>query len=164
MTEREDDILLARMRVLEEEARARRYNQLAEFVPFSPQAEFIKLGATKTERAFIANNQGGKSHVGAIELAAHLTGRYPKSWEGKRFERPIRAWAAGVSALAVRDIQQKKLFGQPGTEPGSGRGVDDGGGFRCPRQRDEANAIIQSLDAERATARRRKRTVVSLDA
>ena len=26
----------------------------------------------------------------------------------------------GVSALAVRDTQQKKLFGPPGTEPGSG--------------------------------------------
>jgi phage terminase large subunit-like protein len=120
MTQREDDILLSRMRVLEEEARARRYNQLAEFVPFAPQAEFIKHTADKREIAFIASNQSGKSHCGAIMTAAFLTGIYPKGWNGRRFDRPVRMWACGVSALAVRDILQKKLFGQPGTEPGSG--------------------------------------------
>ena len=120
MSKEEDRILRERLAVLEAEARSRRYNQLAEFQPHPPQAEFISLGATKRERAFIASNQSGKSHVGAIETAAHLTGRYPKSWTGRRFDRPVRAWACGVSALAVRDIQQKKLFGPPGTEPGSG--------------------------------------------
>ena len=115
-----DRILRERLAVLEAEANQRRYNQLAEFQPYAPQEQFITLGATKSERAFIASNQSGKSHVGAVEVAAHLTGRYPKSWSGRRFDRAVRVWACGVSALAVRDIQQKKLFGPPGTEPGSG--------------------------------------------
>jgi phage terminase large subunit-like protein len=120
MSKDEDRILRDRLKVLEAETASRRYNQLAEFQPHPPQKEFITLGASKRERAFIASNQSGKSHVGAIETAAHLTGRYPKSWTGRRWDRPVRMWACGVSAQAVRDIQQKKLFGQPGTEPGSG--------------------------------------------
>lgn len=116
----EDRVLRERLSVLEAEARQRRYNQLAEFVPHEPQAQFIALSAIKREIAFIASNQAGKSHCGATMTAAWLTGRYPKSWTGRRFDRPVRMWACGVSALAVRDIQQKKLFGPPGTEPGTG--------------------------------------------
>ena len=120
MSKRDDDVLLARMRVLEEEARARRYNQLAEFQPHPPQREFIKHTADKRETAFVASNQSGKSHCGAIMTAAFLTGIFPRGWEGRRWDRPVRMFAAGVSGLAVRDILQKKLFGPPGTEPGSG--------------------------------------------
>jgi phage terminase large subunit-like protein len=120
MSKEEDRVLRERLAVLEAEARQRRYNQLAEFQPHPPQAEFIALGATKRERAFIASNQSGKSHVGAIETAAHLTGRYPNSWNGRRFDRPVRMWSCGVSGMAVRDTPQVKLFGPVGTEPGSG--------------------------------------------
>jgi phage terminase large subunit-like protein len=120
MSASEDRILKDRLAILEAEAKQRRYNQLAEFTPFPPQEQLISLGVTKRERAFIASNQSGKSHVGAVETAAHLTGIYPKSWTGRRFDKPVRVWACGVSAMAVRDIQQKKLFGPPGTEPGTG--------------------------------------------
>ena len=48
-----------------------------------------------------------------MEQAYHLTGLYPSDWEGKRFEKPVRAWAAGVTGESTRDIVQAKLFGPP---------------------------------------------------
>ena len=43
----------------------------------------------------------------------HLTGQYPAWWGGKRFDQPIRAWAAGVTGESTRDVVQAKLFGPP---------------------------------------------------
>ena len=39
----------------------------------------------------MAANRVGKSYVGAMEMAIHLTGEYPKWWKGKRFKEPIKA-------------------------------------------------------------------------
>lgn len=72
---------------------------------------FFEAGAVHKERAFIAGNRVGKTIAGAYEMACHLTGRYPHWWVGKRFDKPIKAWAAGVSNEATRDILQKELVG-----------------------------------------------------
>jgi phage terminase large subunit-like protein len=69
-----------------------------------------------------AGNQLGKSDAGAYETALHLTGRYPPDWKGRRFDRPIRAWAAGESTVAVRDIMQSKLCGRAGVTDEFGTG------------------------------------------
>ena len=53
----------------------------------------------------------------------HLTGLYPPDYIGRRWSRPIRAWAAGESSLAVRDILQAKLCGAPGVEGSLGTGL-----------------------------------------
>jgi hypothetical protein len=66
------------------------------------------------ERLLIAGNQNGKTHIGAYEAACHLTGLYPDNWKGRRFDRPTRGWIAGETSLVVRDVQQKKLCGEPG--------------------------------------------------
>ena len=57
--------------------------------------------------------------VGGYELTMHLTGDYPDWWVGRRFDHPIRAWAAGDTSQTVRDIIQTKLLGPPG-EYGTG--------------------------------------------
>lgn len=49
--------------------------------------------------------------VGGYETALHLTGLYPHWWEGKRFDRPMIAWAAGTKSLKVRDVNQRILLG-----------------------------------------------------
>lgn len=60
----------------------------------------------------LAGNRVGKSEgVGGYELALHLTGQYPSWWPGRRFKKPIRAWAAGDTSVTVRDILQYKLLG-----------------------------------------------------
>lgn len=62
----------------------------------------------------MAGNQLGKTVAGAYEMAMHLTGQYPEWWEGKRFEKPIAAWAGSVSTLATRDTVQRLVCGRPG--------------------------------------------------
>jgi phage terminase large subunit-like protein len=52
--------------------------------------------------------------VGAYETSLHLTGQYPYWWEGRRFNGPISAWAAGKDSKTVREIIQLKLFGPVG--------------------------------------------------
>jgi|SRR5712692_6569900 len=56
---------------------------------------FLRAGRDHRERLFLAANRIGKSDLGAFEVACHLTGEYPKWWEGRVFTRPVRAWAAG---------------------------------------------------------------------
>lgn len=75
--------------------------------------EFHAAGAQHRERLLQAGNQVGKTWCGAAEVAMHLTGRYPDWWEGRRFERPIRAWAASVTSQATRDNPQQRLLGPP---------------------------------------------------
>ncbi len=82
--------------------------------------EFFEAGSTKNERLFMAANRVGKSEgVGAYECALHLTGNYPDWWKGRRFARPIAAWAAGKDAKTTRDIIQLALLG-PGPQYGTG--------------------------------------------
>ncbi len=89
--------------------------------------EFFAAGAKYRERAFLAANRVGKTEGGGgYELTCHLTGLYPDWWEGKRFERPISAWAAGVSNETARDILQAKLLAPSSTVRGD----------RCPAQPD----------------------------
>src|SRR5215813_15606402 len=58
--------------------------------------EFFAAGAKFRERLMLAANRVGKTEgVGGYELVLHLTGQYPGWWKGRRFDRPIRAWAAG---------------------------------------------------------------------
>jgi phage terminase large subunit-like protein len=77
--------------------------------------QFFQAGKQRRERAFIAANRIGKSMgVGGFELTLHLTGRYPAWWEGRRFNRPVAAWAAGDSAKTTRDIIQRILLGPVG--------------------------------------------------
>ena len=43
------------------------------------------------------------------ETVLHLTGLYPDWWEGRRFDNPVRALAAGDTSQTTRDIIQKKM-------------------------------------------------------
>lgn len=82
---------------------------------YKKHLEFFAAGKTYRERLFMAGNRVGKSEgVGGYELTLHLTGNYPEWWQGKRFDKPIQAWAAGDTAKTTRDIIQFKLLGPPG--------------------------------------------------
>lgn len=77
--------------------------------------EYFRLGRDNRERLMLAANRIGKTEgVGGYELTLHLTGNYPSWWEGKRFDKPISAWAAGDTSKTVRDIIQAKLLGPTG--------------------------------------------------
>lgn len=61
-----------------------------------------------------ANRVGKTEGVGGYELSLHLTGQYPDWWVGRRFTRPVRAWAAGDTSKTVAEIIQYKLLGPVG--------------------------------------------------
>jgi phage terminase large subunit-like protein len=106
-----------------EQARRTSRNRLAAYRPYRRQAEFHAAGARTRERLFMAGNQLGKTMAGASEWAIHLTGLYPDWWEGKRFDRPVRFWAAGVTAESTRDNPQRMLLGPPQRKEAWGTGT-----------------------------------------
>jgi phage terminase large subunit-like protein len=71
----------------------------------------------------MAGNRCGKTECGAAEMGMHLTGEYPDWWKGKRFDKPIRAWAAGVTNESARDVVQEKLIGSPLRKSEWGQGL-----------------------------------------
>ena len=107
----------------QELARRRSHNRLATYSPYPKQAEFHAAGAEHRERLFMAGNQLGKTLAGSFEWAMHLTGLYPDWWEGRRFEGPVRLWAAGETRISTRDTIQKLLVGEPEKEGEWGSGA-----------------------------------------
>jgi phage terminase large subunit-like protein len=123
------DALIARADMLEEiRAREERHRRKAgrKLERFYPEAgplkrelypkhlEFFRLGKEKRERLFIAGNRVGKTVAGGYELVCHITGNYPKWWQGRRFNRPNNWWAVGDTRETVRDTLQFELLGARG--------------------------------------------------
>ncbi len=80
--------------------RRKKFRAIDFYKPYEKQKQFFLNGATHRERLFMAGNQLGKTMAGAVEAAYHLTGDYPDWWEGRRFDKPTTAWAAGGGTLA----------------------------------------------------------------
>lgn len=99
------------------------HNRLELFKPYAKQKAFFAMGREKRQRMFSAGNRLGKSDSGAYEMACHLTGLYPAWWEGRRWTRPVVAWACGLSAEATMKISQGKLCGNPGIADSLGTGL-----------------------------------------
>jgi phage terminase large subunit-like protein len=80
---------------------------------YAKHLEFFAAGADHRERCFMAANRVGKTFgAGGYETACHLTGEYPQWWAGRRFNGPVRWWAAGKTNETTRDIVQATLLGQ----------------------------------------------------
>lgn len=118
-----DDELRQKLEVLRKLRDHRKYNQLEFFKPYPKQLEFFALGKDKRERLLTAGNQQGKTEAGAAEMAYHATGLYPEWWPGRRWNRPIMAWACGETSLVVRGTVQLKLCGAPGVKVEYGAGL-----------------------------------------
>jgi phage terminase large subunit-like protein len=79
---------------------------------YAKHLEFFEAGAKYRERCFMAANRVGKTlGAGGYESAAHLTGQYARWWNGRRFEKPVKWWAAGKTNETTRDIVQATLLG-----------------------------------------------------
>lgn len=101
---------------------ARQRTRLFRYQPYPKQADFHAKGAIHRERLLLGANQSGKTLCGAAETAIHLTGRYPGWWEGRRWSRPIRAWAGSETSEVTRDGVQRLLIGEPKDESQWGTG------------------------------------------
>jgi phage terminase large subunit-like protein len=104
-------------------SRRGRENRLGHYRPYAKQSQFHIAGLIHSERVFMAGNQVGKTTAGAAEWAIHLTGRYPDDWQGRRFSKPVRFWAAGVTSQSTRDNPQRTLIGPPADEVAWGTGI-----------------------------------------
>ncbi len=126
LSEKQVDLLLKRVR---EAAEYDRYNRIELYYPetgplrrelYQKHLEFFRMGKTYQQRLFMAANRIGKTEgAGAYETTLHLTGLYPDWWEGKRFEKPTKIWAAGYTGETTRDIVQYAMLG-PINDIGSG--------------------------------------------
>jgi phage terminase large subunit-like protein len=111
--------LLDLERIRQEKAR-RATNRIQTYFPddgpfrrelYPKHMQFFGAGREYNERMFMAGNRVGKSDAGAYETTLHLTGDYPHWWTGKRFQRPVKAWAASDSNKTAREVVQEKLLG-----------------------------------------------------
>jgi phage terminase large subunit-like protein len=115
------DAKIRKIEILREKLRRKKERKLYFYYPdsgplrrelYKKHLAFFKAGPNFRERLFLAANRIGKTEgAGGYEMVLHLTGDYPEWWEGKRFKKPISAWAAGDTSQTVRDILQHKLLG-----------------------------------------------------
>ena len=125
-------------------ARRERRNRLARYKPYPKQKAFHDAGAEHNERLLMAGNQLGKTLSGSMEMAMHLTGRYPDWWAGRRIEGPGRYWVAGETRLSTRDTVQKMLVGEPAREEAWGTGAIPGDAILKTFR---ATSVANALDA-----------------
>jgi phage terminase large subunit-like protein len=111
------------LEALEAAAAIKNENKAAFFKPYPKQMNFFSLGKEKRERLLMGGNQVGKTEGGAFEVTCHLTGIYPEWWPGIRWNTPTRGWICGESSEVVRDVQQRKLCGEPGVDEAFGTGM-----------------------------------------
>ncbi len=121
------------LKLLKEQERRTKRNKIITYKPYPKQLEFHAKGITDRERLLMAGNQLGKTMAGAAETALHLTGRYEEwedarkmKWPGRRFDKPVRAWAGSNTNELTRDGVQKLLIGEPKIEANWGTGFIPG--------------------------------------
>lgn len=93
-----------------------RYDQLRYFRPMPHQTRFWSLPGDR--RGILAANRVGKTVSTCVELAYHLTGRYPTDWPGRRWSAPVDAMIAGEGWGQVAKVVQNELMGTPDVRGG----------------------------------------------
>ena len=116
----DNETLAQAIKIAKELERRKATNRIDDYSPYDYQKKFHNTVAQ--QRLLMAGNRVGKSFCGAMEVAYHATGKYPSWWAGKRFNRPVRCWAGGVSNETTRDVCQKELVGQPDDPTAKGTG------------------------------------------
>lgn len=87
------------------------------FSPYPFQTKMFEAGNGTIARYACLANRIGKTYSGAMEMSYHLTGQYPTvethgwEWTGRRFDRPIKAWAIGITNDSTRKVLQQELLG-----------------------------------------------------
>lgn len=105
-----------------EKARRDSLRKLIDYAPYPKQREFHAAGAHHRERLLMAGNQLGKTLAAAMEVAMHMTGRYPDWWDGYRFDRPTRGICGSESVELTKKGVQRLLLGNPETPEQWGTG------------------------------------------
>jgi phage terminase large subunit-like protein len=99
--------------------RLKRYYKI--FYPW--QQNFAAKTKEYHECCLCSANQIGKTRVGTVIDAIHLTGEYPEDWPGHKFDNAPLCWALGYSMEKTRDLLQTELFGSFTTQDGFSGGL-----------------------------------------
>lgn len=91
-------------------------NRMYQFKPYLWQKQFYEAGNFYNQRMVQAGNRVGKTMGAAFELSVHATKNYPPWWTGRKFNKPVKAWAASVTNELLRDSVQRELLGKPGAQ------------------------------------------------
>lgn len=87
-------------------------HKIEDYKPYEWQRQFMEAGAIYDSRFLSAGNRCGKTHTAGVEMAYHLTGRYPENWKGRRINSANNIfWAVGITLQSVCDVVQKELLG-----------------------------------------------------
>jgi phage terminase large subunit-like protein len=81
--------------------------------------EFWEAGKKYKYRMLCGGNQTSKTSTASYEVACHVTGIYPKDWNGKKVKGPNNWWIAGETNRDVKEIMQDRFIGPVG-ERGTG--------------------------------------------
>ena len=100
--------LLALMKELKER---QKFWRIHTYNPYGWQLQFIEASSNCVQLLAMTGNRCGKTYTGAFIMACHLTGLYPVWWTGRKYDRPVNCWAAGISTDTTRDILQSELLG-----------------------------------------------------
>lgn len=98
--------------LLKELQERQKFWKIKQYTPYGWQEQFINASSSAAQLLAMTGNRCGKTYTGAFIMACHLTGLYPDWWEGRRYDKPIEAWAAGISTDTTRDILQSELLGK----------------------------------------------------
>jgi len=113
-------------KLLREKEERDRVNQIKLFEPYEWQKTWLASSKLEerniAQRLLMAANRIGKTYTGAREMSYHLTGEYPDWWTGRKFDRPINAWACGKTNETTRDVVQAELLGPPDDPTSLGTG------------------------------------------
>jgi len=111
------------LKLLEEKEKRKKFNRLYYYDPYNWQKKFCNASAEARQKLAMCANRVGKSYTGAAELAMHATGRYPDWYTGHRFDKPIKAWACGMTTQSTRDVVQSELLGDAKNPEARGTGA-----------------------------------------
>jgi phage terminase large subunit-like protein len=95
-------------------------NKIVTYRPYGWQKEFHEAGNNSPERMLMAANRVGKTQSAAAEVSYHLTGDYPRWWNGRKFDQPTLVWTGSPTNETSKDIVQAELVGDLGEELGKG--------------------------------------------
>lgn len=99
------------LQLIQEMKARKKFWRMNDYKPYGWQEQFINASSTCAQLLAMTGNRCGKTFTGAYIMACHLTGLYPHWWMGRKYDRPIDAWAAGISTDTTRDILQSELLG-----------------------------------------------------
>ncbi|HCL5636389.1 TPA: terminase family protein [Klebsiella aerogenes] len=106
-----EDTLIDIKRTVDDYTAFKANNKLLYYTPLPYQLKWIEASKHYKQRYLSASNRSGKTYNACMELAAHISGFYPRWWNGMKLEKTGTYWAMGVSHESTCKVLQKELLG-----------------------------------------------------